>query len=609
VASGEAADNRRMRHALGPSRLPLIVLAALAVAAACSSKVQQSGTGGAGAAGSTATTGTKSTTTTGTASTTGTGMGGAVTSTGVMTTTGTGMGGAATSTGVMTTTSSTTGTGGAGAGSDGDPATCAEAFTKRTYIGCDFWPTPVSNMVWSIFDYAVVVANAGTQTADVTVKRGGQTVETVQIAPGAQSTIYLPWVPELKGPDGDSCGNLTSLSASVLATGGAYNLVSTVPVSVYQFNAIEYQGQGGPPGKSWAACPGSTMCAADGMTIGCYSFTNDASLLLPSTSMTGNYRLTTLQGWSASGASEGAYFAVTGVRDGTQVTVTLPAAGQVVAGGTIAATAGGGTLSFSLNAGDVAEVLGSPTADNAGALIRATEPVQVISGMSCAEVPFGTSACDHLEQSVLPAETLGQHYFVTVPTGPRNNVVGHVVRLVGNVDGTHLTYPSGGAPSGAPATLDAGQVADLGQVTANFEVQGDQAFAVVDFMLGATLLDPNTASPNQLGDPSQSNAIPVEQYRHRHVFVAPTDYTVSYVDIVQPLAATILLDGQPLTVAPNPIGSSTYGIARQPLGPGNAGAHVLSASMPVGITVIGYGNFTSYMYPGGTNLAAIAPPP
>src|SRR5436309_2069423 len=46
-----------------------------------------------------------------------------------------------------------------------DPTTCAEAAMNKTYIGCDYWPTVVANPVWSIFDYAVVVSNPGTNPA------------------------------------------------------------------------------------------------------------------------------------------------------------------------------------------------------------------------------------------------------------------------------------------------------------------------------------------------------------------------------------------------------------------------------------------------------------
>src|SRR5437879_4330944 len=56
-------------------------------------------------------------------------------------------------------------------GSDGSLtlATCADATKAKSYVGCDYWPTVTGNNVWSIFDYAVVVANASGQPASITI--------------------------------------------------------------------------------------------------------------------------------------------------------------------------------------------------------------------------------------------------------------------------------------------------------------------------------------------------------------------------------------------------------------------------------------------------------
>src|SRR5579859_4833278 len=90
---------------------------------------------------------------------------------------------------------------------------------------------------------------------------------------------------------------------------------------------------------------------------------------------------------------------------------------------------------------------------------------------------------------VFPAETLGKRYFVTRPTGPAGIPVGHVVRLYGNVDATGLTYVPA-APAGCPSSLSAGQVADCGVVTSDFEVTGDHEFLVGSFMQGGSIVDP-----------------------------------------------------------------------------------------------------------------------
>jgi hypothetical protein len=150
----------------------------------------------------------------------------------------------------------------------------------KSYVGCDYWPTVVPNLVKNLFDYAVVVSNVGTEDAHVVVTGPNGVNTTVAVAGGSLSKIFLPWVPALKGPA------LIPLSASVLAKGGAYHLVSDRPVVVYQFNPLEFRATGGEPGKDWSKCQKLDFTAPD-----CYSYSNDASLLLPSTAMTGNYRV------------------------------------------------------------------------------------------------------------------------------------------------------------------------------------------------------------------------------------------------------------------------------------------------------------------------------
>jgi len=500
------------------------------------------------------------------------------------------------------------------AGDDGgglvtsDPTTCAEAAQSHSYVGCDYWPTVTANIVWSIFDFAVVVANTGADTATVHVTGPFDTDQTVTVDPDSLTKIYLPWVPALKGQDMDSCGTAVPFAASVLARSAAFHLVSSVPVTVYQFNALEYAGQGGPPGKDWSSCPGSALC--DGIQpIGCYSFTNDASLLLPSTAMTGNYRVTGHGGWSQ--ASMGSFTAITATADDTTVSLKVSGTGSVTAGSNIAATAAGGTLTLSLDAGDVAELVGGPTSasDLSGSLVQANHPVQIITGMPCIYVPDDQQACDHLEESNFPAETLGQDYVVALPTGPLANTVGQLVRIYGNFDDTTLTY-SPSKPAGCPATIDAGEVADCGIVTQDFEVSGDNSFAVGTFTQGASVVDPDAFPTSQQGDPDESLITAVKQYRTRYIFLAPSDYTNNYVVVVGPAGTTIALDGVTTSAAPTAVDSTGFAVTRLRLeASASSGAHVLTASKPVGIQVMGYGLGTSYQYPGGLDLALIAPPP
>ncbi len=480
-----------------------------------------------------------------------------------------------------------------------DPETCAQAAAGRTYVGCDFWPTVTDNMVRPEFDFAVVVGNTGSVEADIEVTRGAMTIATAKVAPNALTKIYLPWVTPLKQilPN-NGCGTNINL-ATVRANGGAYHLRSSVPVVAYQFNPIEYAMKGGPAGKDWSAiCAKKCPVPAE-----CFSFTNDASLLLPSTALTGNYRVAGVPSWPQSDTfTQPGYFVVTGTKDGTSVTVNLSSTAQIAGGGGLANTNPGGKVTFMLNAGDVVEVVGTANHDLSGSLVKASEPVQVITGIACTNMPHGTYSCDHVEESLLPVETLGKHYFVTVPTAPDGSLKGHVVRLFGNVDGTALTY-GGAKPQNAPSTISAGEVVDLGVVKGDFELVADHELTVASVMIGA-----GDQTGGRQGDPSQSFSVTVEQFRLKYVFLGPDDYDSNWVDIVQPMDAVLTLDGAPLTQTPQEIANG-YGVNRVKLGPGNGGAHVLTGTKPFGIQVLGYGAYTSYHYPGGLNLGRIAPLP
>lgn len=499
----------------------------------------------------------------------------------------------------------------------GDPTTCEEAQAAKTYVGCDYWPTVTGNLVSDVFDFAVAVANVGMDDAHVQVTGPNGVSRSVAVAPGSLNKIILPWVAELKGP------NLIPMGASVLSKGGAYHLVSDRPVVVYQFSPLEFRAAGGDPGKDWTKCVKLDFTAPD-----CYSYSNDASLLLPSTAMTGSYRIMGSYGMSRHPMIDGTsqfdtskplqpggppYFVVTGTSDGTSVTVKLGPKGMVVAGGGISAAPAGGTLTFTLNAGDVAEVVGGSGRDYdfSGSLLSADKPVQVITGVPCIDFPLDVVACDHVEETVFPAQTLGKHYVVTTPTGPKQNKVGHVVRLYGNVDGTKLTFkPS--APAGCPSTLNAGDVVECGdEVHDDFEVTGDHEFGVGMFLIGASQADPSGGGgqPGSQGDPSQSFAVAAEQYRLEYVFLAPTDYKTSYVDVIAPAGTKLTLDGSDVSSKLAPIAGTSWFAARLLLDAGKDGVHSLLADKPVGIQVIGYGDYTTYMYPGGLNLGEIAPIP
>ena len=486
------------------------------------------------------------------------------------------------------------GPGGGGANPDSgvndlgrDPITCAEAVQTHSYVGCDFWPTVTANNVFTSFDYAVVIANTQKTAATVTITWPASTNKTVTVAPGSFEKVILPWVSGLKGPSATATGSAVAMTESAFQPAGAYHLIVSEPVVVYQFNALEYK-------KS-----------------GRLSYSNDASLLLPSTAWTGNYRVSGIAGWSTGAPIGnpdimGGYIAITALANGTHVTVSLGPRGDDLAGPNVPATKGGGAIQLMLDAGDVVELVTPPgdKSDLSGSLVTATGPVQVTTGIPCVNVPKDQAACDHVEESVMPAEALGKRYVLSTPTRPAGGTGKHVVRLYGSRDGTLLTYTPQ-KPGGCPATPNAGDVADCGLLTTDFIVEGSREFAVAAFTVGATEYDPSGMDTR--GDPDQTTFASIEQFRTSYLFLSPDDYDVSYAVIAGPADANPKLDGKSLAGYTD-IGGG-IGVWRATLSGGQSGAHTLTADKPVGLPAMGYGSYTSYTYPGGLNLKIIAPPP
>lgn len=96
--------------------------------------------------------------------------------------------------------------------------------------------------------------------------------------------------------------------------------------------------------------------------------------------------------------------------------------------------------------------------------------------------------------------------------------------------------------------------------------------------------------------------VPTRQYRSDYVFVVPATYTTSFLQAVGPTNTTLLLDGNPWMASREFIESTPWTVHRARITPGT---HRINSSdgRPFGIKVIGIAPYTSYMYPGGLDLA------
>ncbi len=450
---------------------------------------------------------------------------------------------------------------------------CSRADLGTSYIGCDYFPATLANLhetqPW-VFNYSIVVANTTGDPADITITKGDAILQMAKIGPGTAQVINLPYVDALVKP------TIAENGPSVLVVDGAYRLRSTQPVTVYQYEPIDYE------------------------IGGVFSFTNDASLLLPTHIWTGNYRVASRNHWNINGSFLPGFYAVVAKDDDTTVTVTPSSTGaSVYAGAGIKAN---GTGEIKLNAGDVLEVFTKstgqiPDSDLTGTLVTANKPVSVFGGHKCVQVPLGTQACDRLEEAMLPIETLAKEYIVTpplIPTGG-NQPKAQYIRVIATEDATTISYepPQNGAPT---MIATAGEWFEIPANTTDFRITGDKKILVAQYMQGQG----NDSS----GDPAMTLAVATEQFRLSYLVHAPLSYETNFANIVAPSDAKITLDGQPVNGF-QPIGTTGYSVMRVQLAKNADGNHDLSGDKAFGVTVYGYGQYTSYWYPGGLDLDLI----
>jgi len=500
-------------------------------------------------------------------------------------------------------------------GGDGycaDP--CGVAESSHSNVGCEYWPTPLANTAEldrAVFDYRVIISNPNDAAAEVTVTRAGSAVTTATVPARGLAEVALPWI------DGQSFAIPNNSWSGIVKAGGAYRLRSDLPVTVAQLNPFEYS------------------------SAGSFSYTNDATLLLPSHVLTGDYVGTTYvplsrtTGSTGFGASRDSlktadYIAVVGVTPEPTI-VEMQLAGNVAADATgrWAATPRGGSIMFTLQQGEVAHVASAPPPDCdagrpghnsvtdsspfgtdffdtceetdfdlTGTRVHASQPVQVFGGHVCAYVPYTAEACDHLETQLAPLQTWGTDY-VSTPmvdaTTPRPNLV----RVVAAFDGTTVGVdpPQDGVSS---VSLNARQWVQF-MATGPFHVAGSRAIQVSQLMLGQNFTDPAAAR----GDPAMTILVPQEQWRTDYTFAAPTSYNPgtngqSYLMITRPVGLDITLDGVTITAGFSNVAGREVGIV-----PIDGGTHRLEAADKFGVIVYGLGSFTSYAYPAGLNLEQI----
>jgi hypothetical protein len=438
----------------------------------------------------------------------------------------------------------------------------------KSSLGCEYWAVDLDNAFvpdgrGGFLDaagaqFAVIISNPHAEfAATVVVQSSEGPVAEAQVPPKTLHVFNLP----RRDVNGTVWGPF------------AYQVKSNIPVVAYQFNPLDNVGV----------------------------FSNDASLLLPNTSLGSRYLVMTR---AQDHDILRSFATVIATRPGdTHVTVKVTA--RTEGGPGLDPLEPGDVLRMTLRQFDVLNLETRGVGEDlTGTEVIADREVAVFGGSEASNVPSrrpGGDVCccaDHLEMQMFSEETWGFRYVCA--RFKARGVENDYWRVMALEDGTRvITLPH----QITIPTLDRGEWFEFDSPE-DFEILADRPILVGQFMASSGMVDPNCAPPPpRRGDPAFTLGVPHEQWRKDYVFLVPMFFAENYVNIVKPAAAEVLLDGIKLSAtAFTPVGQGTFHVIRLPV---SEGSHTLSATEPVGIIVYGYDRDVSYAYPGGLNLEPV----
>jgi hypothetical protein len=500
---------------------------------------------------------------------------------------------------------------------------CDAAAAAHGSIGCAFVAmTPPTYPPALPPCHAVFLANTWDAPVGITVTRAGTSYDATtfgRIVDNATTPDHWAAIPATGIPvDAVGVLFLSSDPAAVMPETGT-PLTCPVTPAIDASTVIADTGEG----DAWSIATNAPVSAYDIIPFGgAPSFFPSASLLLPTSALGDQYVTIATPIGTASPAGP-QWIAVIASEDAT--TVSIRPTIDLDSGGALPAVAAGTTATVTLDAGRVAQwqLPTSTTIDTSGTIVTADHPVAIVAGnrfFRLQDTPGPGGEGTH--QQILPVDALGHRYVAAPYTTRRMDLAPEAIpyRLVGAVDGTTLTFDP--AVTGAPTTLDRGQIADIVSSAAFVVTSQDEMhpFAFAQVMPSANLAGgsrPGAQSSMygpQLGDEEFVVLFPPDQYLSRYVFFTDPTYWTTNLALVrvpdgtgafQPVTVDCLGEVSGWTPADGADGYevTTVDLVRAGVGVGTCvnGHHVASSAAPFGVVVWGTDAYASYAYPAGGN--------
>lgn len=397
----------------------------------------------------------------------------------------------------------------------------------------------------------------------------------------------------------------------------SYHIKSNLPVTAYQFSPLDNSDNNpfNANGKS------TNWNILEQLNTG-RSYSNDASLLIPATSVYSNYRAVTMQSVLGSGSvAWPSFITVIGVED-KDIELTITPSAPIVQGGDVPAVAADSDFEFTIKKFQVYNFQTDQlNRDLTGSLISCKNSTSkcgnfvVFSGNASTVLPNDKGYADHLEQQLFPIETWGEDYFL-IKTQVKKDEYDYA-KIIASEDDTTITYspqaPTALSPytSAAPATkLNAGEWTEF-YFKDSYHIKSDKPVMIAHFLTGADMISSECATgtyeyhkANCPGDPAMMLIPSSEQFRKDYIFLTPGSYKSNYSTIVVKNSTKAVLNEKELTDLTEITGTG-YSYKIVDLG-SNFARHSLLCDEPCGLFVYGWEADVSYAYPGGLNLEKLS---
>ena len=239
-------------------------------------------------------------------------------------------------------------------------------------------------------------------------------------------------------------------------------------------------------------------------------------------------------------------------------------------------------------------LFGATGVDLSGTSIVSNQPLTVVSGHDCGNIPYNIKFCDHVSEQIPPTVTWGKRFILTPY---KDRTVGQYFKVIASENSTSVMH---NCDSGV-STMHLAFSGDVDTFYTNYT-----AFCYLesDKPLLVTQMIPGYNADGITGDPSISIIFPIEQYKRDIIFFSNfPEITQYYVNIIATQQDTMLMDDFVLSLSWNSISdlnNETVGFAAQ-VTIASLGAHVITSANNVTFTVLAYGYayHMSYTYTAG----------